>query len=67
MKELLFHNLRVAIVEKGISYDNYCKYIGISNEGFRYRLTGEMEFTLREMEKTSELIPDIKWEELFRR
>ena len=67
MKQLLFHNLRVALKDNRISYDDYCKYIGISNRSLRYRLTGEREFTLKEMERTSELLPDIKWEELFRR
>ena len=57
MKQLLFHNLRVALTDNGISYENYCEYIGISNRSFRYRLTGDKEFTLEEIEKTAELLP----------
>ena len=62
-----FVNIIVALTDNGIGYDDYCKFIGISNRSFRYRLTGEREFTLKEMEKTSELLPGRTWEELFKR
>ena len=63
----MFENLRKALDKKKITDIQYSRYLGISKRSLYYRLSGEREFTLKEIEKTSELLKGYKWEYLFKR
>lgn len=62
-----FQNLRDSLKKKGMTMDDYAAYLGVSKRSVMYRLGGQTEFTLKDIEKTAELFKGSSWECLFKR
>ena len=52
----MFHNLRMALRQKGISVKQYAEVLGIGEKTVQNKLTGKTDFTYPEFRKTCTLL-----------
>lgn len=63
----VFPELEKQILMRDVKKADIAKSLQISGHTLSNKLTGKVEFTLREVEKIASLFPDIQWEVLFER
>ena len=61
----MFHNLRMALRQKGISVKQYAEVLGIGEKTVQNKLTGKTDFTYPEFSKTCTLLFEYNADYLF--
>ena len=61
----MFHNLRMALRQKGISVKQYAEVLGIGEKTVQNKLTGKTDFTYPESRKTCTLLFEYNADYLF--
>ena len=63
----VFPELEKQILTHGITKMQIAAFLEINVHTLSNKLTGQVDFTLSEVEKIASLFPDIQWEDLFER
>ena len=62
-----FPELEKQILMRNVKKADIAKSLQISGHALSNKLTGKVEFTLREAEQIGKMFPEISWETLFER
>ncbi len=63
----IFPELEKQILMRGVRKADISKSLGITKEALSRKLTGQTEFTLREVEQIGKMFPESSWAALFKR
>lgn len=63
----MYPNLELEMFKKKVTTRQLADACGICESAMRNKVKGRNEFTLREIEKVSDVFPDVSWRVLFAR